>query len=92
MIPHDSLVELMGFNDPNPLFRAAEEGDDHIIWLLLTRSDLHADLMHEKDSYTPLVLAVKGRHESTIKLSTIEAQKSIRSMAWCCLPRSKTNG
>ncbi len=74
--PDGTLTDLMNFEEERPLLRAAEGGLEDIVWLLLTRSDVGANVQ-DKDGRTALSRAGSGGHEVVVKMllarSDIEA-------------------
>ncbi|KAH8586888.1 hypothetical protein B0O99DRAFT_527789, partial [Bisporella sp. PMI_857] len=84
----DTLTNLMNFGEPTALLHAAERGLEDVVWLLLTRSDIEADLKDE-DGRTALSHAVRGGHEAVVKIllarSDIEVDlkdKDGRTLLW----------
>ncbi|KAL6833118.1 putative ankyrin repeat-containing protein [Trichoderma sp. SZMC 28015] len=61
------LSSLMNSHDTDELFRVAQAGDQDVVWLWLTRSDIMADLV---DDYGMTVLwhAVMDRHEALVRM------------------------
>ena len=66
--PNDELTDLMRFEEPTVLSRAAEGGDEDLVWLLLTRGGIGPDLTDKISSRTPLSWAAEKGHESIVKL------------------------
>lgn len=60
-------MNSMDAPDPEELFRAAREGHQDIVWLLLTRSDFKAS-SKDKSGRTVLWHAMLGRHEALVKM------------------------
>jgi hypothetical protein len=57
--PNDTLTNLLNLGERTALLRAAEKGLEDVVWLLLTRSDVEANL-GDKDGRTALSHAVRG--------------------------------
>ncbi|KAJ5392288.1 HET-domain-containing protein [Penicillium cosmopolitanum] len=64
----NSLRDIMRNNNSKQLSDAAAHGRHDLVWLLLTRSDVWADLRERHVDPTPLMLASGGGHESTMRL------------------------
>ncbi|KAJ5552381.1 hypothetical protein N7494_001759 [Penicillium frequentans] len=63
----DELSELMNFENPAALPQAARNGDNGVVWLLLTRSDIIIEVKDE-DGRTALSLAAEYGHEGIVKM------------------------
>lgn len=65
----DDLSKLMDFENPAALPQAAKRGDDGVVWLLLTRSDVEIEV---KDTFglglTALSSAAVYGHEGIVKM------------------------
>ncbi|KAM0463710.1 hypothetical protein ACHAO4_000431 [Trichoderma viride] len=61
-----ALTQLMSFSDTSELFRAAQAGQQDVVWLLLTRTDFNADSKDE-NGRTVLYHAAIGGHEALFK-------------------------
>ncbi|KAK5992162.1 Vegetative incompatibility protein HET-E-1 [Cladobotryum mycophilum] len=86
---NDKLTSLMNFADPTEVFRVAQAGQQDVVWLLLTRSDIKANLK-DKDGRTVLWHAVTCCREVLVKI--LLAQRDIdvevqdkygRTPLWC---------
>ncbi|KAI9772610.1 MAG: hypothetical protein M1839_002423 [Geoglossum umbratile] len=64
---NDTLMNLLNLGERTALLRAAETGLEDIVWLLLTRSDVEANLGDEI-GLMALSHAVKGGHEAVVKI------------------------
>jgi len=58
---------LMGFMEPTALLEAAEEGLESVVWVVLTRGDVRADLRDGKGR-TALSLAVGKGYEAVVQM------------------------
>jgi len=65
--PNDTLTNLLNLGEQTALLRAAEKGLEDFVWLLLTRSDVEANLGDE-DGRTALSHAVIGGHDVVVKM------------------------
>jgi hypothetical protein len=61
-----ALSQLMNSSDASELFRAAQTGQQDVVWLLLTRNDFNADSKDE-NGRTVLYYAAIGGHEALVK-------------------------
>jgi ankyrin repeat protein len=65
--PNNTLINLLNLGERTALLRAAEKGLDDVVWLLLTQSDVEANLGDE-DGRTALSHAVSGGHKMVVKM------------------------
>lgn len=63
----DELSRLMNFKIPAAFPQAAKNGDDGVVWLLLTRSDIVIDVK-DRNGRTALSLAAEYGHEGIVKM------------------------
>ncbi|KAF4584382.1 ankyrin repeat-containing protein [Ophiocordyceps camponoti-floridani] len=85
-----SNMKLMDFGDPDVLLRAAEWGEEGLVWLLLTRSDVDVN-RQGMASHTALSLAVEKENEAMVRM--LLARSNIKTDArygagWTLLPRA----
>ena len=74
--PNNTLTNLLNFRGRTALLQAAEKGLKDVIWLLLTRSDVEANL-EDENGRTALSHAVSGGHEVVIKM--LLAQSNVKA-------------
>ncbi|KAF2181428.1 ankyrin, partial [Zopfia rhizophila CBS 207.26] len=65
--PNSTQTTLMKFGVPTRLLRAAEKGLEDDVWLMLTRSDIEANLK-DINGQTALSLTARYGHEVVVKL------------------------
>jgi ankyrin repeat protein len=65
--PDDVLKDLMSFDEPKSLLRAAKRGLEEVVWLLLTRSDMEVNL-EDSIGLTALTHAVLGGYTAVVRI------------------------
>ncbi|KAJ5930996.1 HET-domain-containing protein [Penicillium verhagenii] len=78
---NDVLAQLMNFGDPTAIFKAAASGDEELVWLLLTRSDVNIEARADRFDPTPLECAIEnGKLELVKTLLRRGARSDVKSM------------
>ncbi|PHH76283.1 hypothetical protein CDD80_1664 [Ophiocordyceps camponoti-rufipedis] len=86
----DEMAKLMDFGNPDVLLTAPERGEEDLVWLLLTRSDIDVNRMGW-NSHTALSFAVEKENEAMVKM--LLARSNIKTDiryggGWTLLPRA----
>ncbi|PHH93032.1 hypothetical protein CDD83_2142 [Cordyceps sp. RAO-2017] len=85
---YGTVAKLMDFSNPTALLRAAQAGREDIVWLLLTRSDVDAN-MKDTDGQTAISHAVNHNHEALVKMLLARSDVTVEPSI---LPRAAALG
>ncbi|KAJ5949931.1 hypothetical protein N7454_001515 [Penicillium verhagenii] len=88
------LTQLMSFGDPTAISKAAASGDEDLVWLLLTRSDVNIEARADKLGPSPLQCAIlNGKSELVKTLLRRGAKLNVEDMLFeTCLSRALSDG